>query len=98
MHKSEYVRSYRERNAEKERQRHRLKRERLGCAKVRDPAKEKARHAVRNAVQAGKIIKPTECPSCGVAAVLHAHHKDYSKPMVFTWICATCHGKEHRND
>jgi len=61
----------------------------------RDPFKESARVALRNAVQAGRVIKPEVCARCGQKGVLHGHHHDYSKAFDVEWICASCHGKEH---
>jgi len=40
------------------------------------------------------IVKP--CKSCGSEKNVHAHHHDYSKPLDVEWMCASCHGKEHR--
>lgn len=52
-----------------------------GRKKVRDPQKERARAMVRGGVRFGWIIKPAQCPRCGMTAVLQAHHEDYSKPL-----------------
>lgn len=95
-YKREYAWRYSENNREKERLRSRLSKKLSGWKKTRNPAHDKARAAVRNAVTAGKMIKPTNCPLCGISAVLHAHHKDYSKPLEVEWMGSICHGKEHR--
>ena len=43
------------------------------------------------------IIKPDCCSHCGDRTDgLHAHHRDYSKPLAVLWLCPLCHGKEHR--
>ena len=62
-------------------------------------AKARARSTLRTAVWRGKVVKPADCPRCGEPTPpmrLHAHHADYSKPLEVTWLCTTCHGKEHR--
>lgn len=62
-----------------------------------DPGKQKARRAVNNALAAGKITKPTECPSCGNSGYrIEGHHKDYSKALEVDWMCMKCHAKLHR--
>lgn len=86
---------YRDRNRDKVRERNR--RYVRTKAKVRDPLKERARHAVRHEVVKGRIIRPVICPSCGLAGKIHAHHHNgYSNPFDFEWLCSICHGKEHR--
>lgn len=57
------------------------------------PEKYKAHAIVSNAVRSGKLIK-RPCEKCGALKV-HAHHKDYSKPLEVNWYCARCHSKEH---
>lgn len=56
----------------------------------------KARRAIRNAVKSGHVAKPASCQTCGIAKPLQAHHEDYSKPLEVKWLCAKCHGIEHR--
>lgn len=83
----EYARDYRQANKE------------TLAAKARErrkTPKERARKALRKAVEVGKIIKPEWCEECAEPAILHGHHKDYSKPLVVEWLCAICHAKRHR--
>lgn len=61
----------------------------------REPEKTAARHALREAVSAGLVQKPTDCEACGEARPLHGHHRDYAHPLVVAWLCAPCHGREH---
>ena len=61
---------------------------------VRNPDKNLARIALRNAVYAGKI-KQLPCEKCGNKRV-HGHHFDYSKPLKVIWFCARHHGETHR--
>jgi hypothetical protein len=68
-------------------------------SKRRDPAKQRARVVLKEAVRWGKIVKPKHCQECGQAvppARLQGHHHDYSKPLEARWLCATCHGRAHR--
>src|SRR5438477_31914 len=54
---------------------------------TRDPLKVAARAAVRNAVLAGKLIRPGACAHCGAACRPAAHHPDYARPLDVVWLC-----------
>lgn len=54
-----------------------------------------AQTAVGNAVRAGKLNKEP-CLFCGETRV-HAHHRDYSKPLDVIWLCPKCHHRLHAN-
>ena len=61
-----------------------------------NPEKYHAHSLVNNAVRDGRLIKPTECEICGEQyQVLHAHHKDYNKPLEVEWLCPVCHSLTH---
>lgn len=60
-----------------------------------NPEKQKAYHAVRKALKHGQLIRPEACQKCGAVSRLHAHHKDYSKPLEVDWLCIQCHELEH---
>lgn len=62
------------------------------------PHKEKARHAVSDALRAGKISRPGECSNCGKACKPQGHHPDYSKPLDVIWLCSVCHSAADRKD
>lgn len=97
-YKPEYRYRYAERNREKERER--ARRKSSANTKRRDTKTERARHAARNAVAAGAVVKPTRCEVCGDAPErhrLHAHHEDYDRPLDVRWLCSVCHGREHRH-
>ncbi len=64
----------------------------------RNPDKRAAHVKVGNAVRDGKIIKPEVCDQCKKPGKIHAHHKDYSKPLEVDWLCTTCHSAEHKLD
>jgi hypothetical protein len=57
------------------------------------------RSLARTAVRSGRLVKPDRCDGCGeitAAPELHAHHPDYSKPLVVEWLCRACRGFCHR--
>ena len=54
----------------------------------------RAQNAVNNAIRDGKIEKGP-CEICGTTAHVHGHHKDYSRPLDVTWLCARCHHRLH---
>lgn len=47
------------------------------------------------AIDAGELIRQTECSRCG-APDPHAHHEDYSKPLEVVWLCSSCHRIRHK--
>jgi len=64
----------------------------------RDPEerrKKSARQSLQKAVAASKISRQP-CARCGRFEV-EAHHSDYSKPLVVTWLCILCHHAEHQS-
>lgn len=64
-----------------------------------NPQKAAARLAVRNAVDAGDLIRPLQCRRCAESPAprrdgrsrIQAHHSDYSKPLQVEWLCPNCH-------
>jgi len=61
--------------------------------RVENPEKHKAHVAVRNAIRSGKIVR-MPCEICGESRS-HAHHDDYSEPLVVRWLCALHHHRTH---
>lgn len=53
------------------------------------------RAATSYAIGSGAIYRPRHCESCGKPCTPHAHHSDYSLPMVVKWLCPICHSKLH---
>lgn len=57
--------------------------------------------AVRRAVAAGELVRPSACEECGVepgvgrGKTLKAHHEDYARPLDVRWLCASCHAVLH---
>lgn len=63
-----------------------------------DRLKLRARLIVARAVRSGALAKPSTCARCGSeqpVSEIHAHHEDYSKPLLIMWLCAPCHRSEH---
>ena len=64
---------------------------------VRERQKARAGMLVQSGLRAGKVKKPKTCERCHKPHPhLHAHHKDYRKPLAVVWLCPPCHGIEHR--
>src|SRR3990167_1396712 len=59
-----------------------------------NPTAYKAQTAVGNAIRDGKL-KREPCALCGTTTHVHAHHKDYNKPLDVKWLCAKCHHRLH---
>lgn len=55
------------------------------------PEKAAAHDAVRDALSAGRLIRPVGCQCCGRPVRLQAHHDDYAQPLVVTFACGPCH-------
>lgn len=83
----EWVAAERERANEKEK-RHR----------ARHRWKNRARDAVRRALDRGEIERPEECSRCGDGCKPEAHHADYDRPLDVEWLCVSCHAEEHAQE
>lgn len=59
-----------------------------------NPEAHAAHIAVRNALRSG-ALKRLPCMFCGAGEHVHAHHRDYSKPLDVKWLCAKCHHRLH---
>jgi hypothetical protein len=58
-----------------------------------------ARRALHRAIAAGKVVRPAACQGCGAQGHLEAHHhRGYEREhrLDVLWLCARCHGEEHR--
>lgn len=62
------------------------------------PERKLARKCVENALVAGKLVRPAECERCGRDAFVQAHHKNYTEPMVISWLCVRCHVAADKRD
>lgn len=92
------VRRYREEHAEEIRFRDQDR-----GYRVYDILKERARHAAYRAIERGELVREP-CEACGESPVgvdgrslVQAHHNDYAEPLEVRWLCARCHGIEHRS-
>ncbi len=57
-----------------------------------------ARHAVNNAILAGRLVRPATCSGCGAIAMVHGHHDDYARQLDVRWLCKPCHDVAHLGD
>lgn len=58
-----------------------------------------AQNAVSNAVRDGRLDKPPICSCCGTNSErIYGHHWSYEEInwLDVMWLCAKCHGKEHK--
>lgn len=66
----------------------------------RYPERAHANRAVKAALKAGTLRRPSRCSKCGkregAPHRIHAHHEDYSKPLDVVWLCHGCHVTRHR--
>lgn len=70
----------------------------------RHPLKTRAHALVSYALRSGVLVRPSQCGVCARPdvrcvdgrTILHAHHEDYSQPLVVEWLCASCHIARHR--
>jgi hypothetical protein len=63
--------------------------------RANNPEKYRAHTLVNNAVRDGRLVRATQCETCGRPDRLHAHHEDYSRPFDVKWLCPPCHGRQH---
>lgn len=61
-------------------------------------ARVKARSDLNHAVERGEVTRPATCERCGGGEEIHAHHRDYSKPLEVEWLCRRCHFDRHNED
>lgn len=57
--------------------------------------KSRAHKEIGRKTAAGKIQREP-CSVCGTNKYVHAHHDDYSKPLVVLWLCAKHHKLRHK--
>ena len=57
-----------------------------------NPEAYKAETMVGNYIRDGKLEKGAKCSVRGCKRTdLHAHHEDYSRPLVLIWLCSLHH-------
>lgn len=64
----------------------------------KNPQKRKAQIYLGNAVRDGRVLKPSICSHCNEEKRIQGHHWSYEREhwLDVIWLCAPCHGKEHR--
>lgn len=57
------------------------------------PDRDRAKAAVKYAVEMGRITKAAECEMCGSLHDIQGHHDSYDKDrwLVVIWLCGSCH-------
>jgi Homeodomain-like domain len=60
----------------------------------KNPEKVRCHSAVQTALRNGTLQRQP-CVSCG-ATNTHAHHEDYTEPLIVLWLCPLCHKKAHK--
>lgn len=48
-----------------------------------------------NLLNALHLPRPKNCAGCGKRSSVHAHHRDYARPLWILWLCPSCHANEH---
>ena len=69
-----------------------------------DPFKQAARFAVRNAIQSGRLVRPSVCSECkqpafrrdGATAIQAHHYLGHEHPLMVVFLCPKCHADEHK--
>ncbi len=92
-HEAERKRAYNARHRDRDRE---SKKARLRRYRAENRLANQAHDLLQNARQRGEATAPDHCERCGKAGDLQGHHDDYTKPLDVAWICARCHGAEHR--
>lgn len=59
----------------------------------KNPEAYRAHYLVSNAIRDNRLEKEP-CLFCGAKKV-HAHHRDYSRPLDVIWLCPKCHHRLH---
>lgn len=63
----------------------------------RNPVKRAAHNKVWAALRSGRLIR-SNCEVCNALENIHAHHDDYSQPLVVRWLCTMHHNKWHKEN
>lgn len=63
--------------------------------RLRFPEKRRAQQMVADLIRSGRMIRPDTCSACASPCKPHAHHDDYTQPLVVRWLCGVCHRAHH---
>lgn len=75
---------------------------REGRIPVAKAVKRRAHRSVRSAIAKG-VLKARPCEGClrktsnAWNPAIHAHHVEYSEPLLVRWLCVKCHARAHMN-
>ncbi|MGE3779067.1 MAG: hypothetical protein AB7F89_17915 [Pirellulaceae bacterium] len=73
------------------------RREKAQRHREQNPQKAKARSAVSQAIESGRLRRPQACSNCGAVGMVEAHHfNGYAEEhwLDVQWLCKTCHLQE----
>ena len=62
------------------------------------PLRTAARTIVAYEISKKTLVRPLFCSTCNEAGKIHAHHVDYTKPLLISWLCEPCHKRWHREN
>ncbi len=56
-----------------------------------------AKHAVKKAIAAGILVRPSHCSKCPRKTDIEGHHDSYAEKdwLRVRWLCVSCHGVYH---
>jgi len=54
------------------------------------------KQSAHNKAKRANLDKLQHCEHCKENKDLQGHHPDYTKPLEVVWLCASCHGVEHK--
>ena len=61
---------------------------------AKNPTAYTAHNILHAAVRDKKVVREP-CAICASRFWVHAHHRDYAKPLDVVWLCARCHHRVH---
>ena len=73
------------------------RREKAQRHRARNPEKAKARSVVSQAIDSGRLVRPSACEKCGAIGMVEAHHfRGYAEDhwLDVQWLCKRCHLRE----
>ena len=63
---------------------------------MKHPRKQKARITLNKYLQRHQIDRPKICMKCHKDKKTEAHHPNYNKSLLVSWLCRQCHAILHR--
>jgi hypothetical protein len=62
---------------------------------AKHPERKRAQQMVNNSIRDGKLVPWPVCEVPECSRKPHAHHPDYSMPLLVTWLCPAHHKETH---